>query len=318
LLSGAVLATACIDSPDLKRCFEFSVDAGGCPIDCELYCAEVLRACPSVYSDEGVCLTDCRDEPVTELIQGEFPDRSGDSLACRLTYLEEGQCTEASLLESTQCRGTNACPEYCELMLATCPQAFPNEGNCLSSCATLPTAADDADRNSQECRLKYARQAEEAGGDEGLCNAASYPSDGRCGTACETYCFLTEAHCADTFAIYEDPADCQTVCSLMNSEGRYDDWSEDLDTVQCRVWHVGPPALQNPSTHCKHGRVYNQEQCGADPCQTYCTAVLQNCTGVYPDFDTCLQDCPNLPEFQSFDPNDPRVFPEGTQACPPS
>lgn len=311
----AAVAAGCIQSPELRECYEFSADEGGCEVNCEVYCEAMVANCPQTFDSEAVCVADCRDEVQPSPVEGAPGDRTGNSRQCRLTYMLEGDCTEASLEQTTACRGQNACPEYCQLMVGSCADAFTNEDNCLASCATLPTAADDSDRNSQECRLKYARQAAAAAGDEALCQAASYGSDGRCGTPCETYCNLLDLHCGDN-PQFASRQTCERVCQVMNSNGRYDDWLNDLDSVQCRLWHLGPPADLAPATHCKHGAVYNDEHCGLTPCDTYCQTVLDNCPDVYDDLEQCLTECPTLDEFMpmNFDPD--AVYPMSSQECP--
>lgn len=311
----------CLASPERKECIDFPLDTTGCPAACELYCEEVVARCPEVYSSVAACRNDCANEPVTELIEGTFGDESGNSLACRITYLRRGECSEVGLLETTACVGAS-CEDYCDIMIESCDGAYAGPENCLDSCAMIPRATDDTDQNSLECRFKYAGLAETSG-DDADCDRASFGGGGVCGTVCETYCNLVEDHCQGEFALYPDRTSCESVCELMNTEGRFDDWQGQVDSVQCRIWHAGPPANLQPSTHCKHVRVYNEEQCGSTtlaprewPCSTYCDVVLRNCPGVYADETECQADCATFPELDDIPPEGPQLYPITTLQCP--
>ena len=314
------IGTACIESPELRDCIDFPIGTEGCGTGCEIYCEEIVGRCPEVYSDEGACRIDCADEPVTSLNEGAFGDESGNSLACRLTYLRRGECSEASLIDTTACVGAS-CDAYCDLMLTHCEDAYPSRDNCVRSCEALPRAADDSDQNSVECRFKYATQASSSG-DDADCDAASHGGGGVCGEVCDTYCNLVQTNCTDANAIYADRPTCEAVCEALDVEGRYFDWTENADSVQCRIYHAGEPARIGPGTHCPHTSVYNPEQCGGTdgsgdwPCETYCGAVLRNCPGVYADAEECRADCAQFPEIQNVPPEGPELYPVSTLECP--
>jgi len=330
-VTAAVLALGatigCLAGPEFKDCTEFPLGTEGCPEDCALYCRAMMDACPDVFETEGRCLNDCANEPVVQLSEGAFGDDSGNSLACRLTYLRRDQCVEASLEETTACVGAS-CEDYCDLMLEHCEGAYASNdrSNCLQSCAMLPRAADDSDQNSVECRYKYALQAASSE-DQEACDPAGFSGGGVCGQVCDTYCDVVMMNCVGESAIYEDRAQCEEVCATMNTEGRYDDWAYTgggRDSVQCRLWHAGPPSVNDPTFHCKHTRVYNEEFCPsagdpppADwPCPTYCRLVARNCPDVYPDRETCLDECKRLPELDRVGPEGPALFPATTRECP--
>jgi hypothetical protein len=324
---------ACLSSPELKDCFEFEIGSQAeCGDDaCEIYCEAMVDRCPNVFPTVGVCLNDCANEPVDPdlVIPGTFGDQSGNSIACRLTKLAEGgsdACQEASLLQTTQCV-ENVCQEYCDTMLTACVGSFLNEENCLATCALFPRLGSDEDANSAECRLKYANRAQSSGTADD-CNAAAPHGNNVCGDTCDTYCNFVEAHCRDENQVYADRAACLATCELMDTEGDFRDYEfeRQVDTVACRIWHAGPPALNNPETHCVHGLPYNSDFCGFGPqwpCDNFCNNVLRNCTGVYDTKETCLADCATFPEV--IDLPDPLpegvtttvdLFPQSTSVCP--
>jgi hypothetical protein len=343
-------ATACLSEPELRECYEFEIGSqescGDNP--CEIYCQAMVEVCPGVFPSMGACMADCADEPDDPtIVQGAFGDEEGNSIACRLTQLSESGsagCPEARLIGTTACVN-DPCEEYCELMLTSCEGAFPISSNqdgvpqsinCTNTCAMYPRAGNDGDANSLECRLRYARLASQSGS-EADCNAAAPHGANVCGDPCDTYCNFTERNCRETVIggevvdnrVYPDRPSCEAVCNLMDKEGDYRDWTinpvVEADTVACRIYHAGPPAMGDPIQHCPHARVYNPEHCGVDPtnvlpdwpCEAYCNSVTANCPGVYADLAECQAECPQLPEVMGLGASViVDLFPESTQACP--
>ena len=106
-----------------------------------------------------------------------------------------------------------------------------------------------------------------------------------CGDVCEAYCGYLGLNCVGENAVYPDYETCITVCGYLDGDGSYVDWDFglELDTVQCRLYHAGPPAVLQPTTHCPHAGIYNSAHCGIDPnvasqpadwpCVTFCDAT---------------------------------------------
>lgn len=140
LAIGLVGSFGCLDAPSLKTCLEFPLGTEGCETGCNLYCQEMVARCPSVYATEGVCLNDCANEPVTNFVLGDFGDTTGNSLSCRISFLREGNCTEASLRDTTQCIGAR-CEDYCALMMTNCEDAYPSMQTCEEACAVPSNVA---------------------------------------------------------------------------------------------------------------------------------------------------------------------------------
>lgn len=315
----------CLSDPDLPICAEFEFGIEGCGTPCEAYCELMLRDCSEVYTTEARCMNDCANEPVTDFVNGRLGDLEGNSLACRVSYALEGQCVDASLRNTTTCLGAS-CDDYCALMMSDCEGAYPSLDYCKSFCAELPRGPSGVDANTVECRMSYAEQAATS---PGLCNAASMGGGNVCGDVCEVYCDFLDMNCVGGNAVYADRTRCIDTCNLMDSDGGIDDWSFDheIDTVQCRLYHAGPPAVLEPGTHCNHAGVYNSVHCGVDPqasvtppdwpCDTYCGLVLEHCPEVYGSELECSMACALLPEVVSADPaKGPDIYPKSSLACP--
>ncbi|MEM7675096.1 MAG: hypothetical protein AAF449_03735 [Myxococcota bacterium] len=330
-LAVSVFCGSCLSDPELKDCIDFPIGTDGCPTGCSVYCERMLNTCPGEFDSIEECNTDCAVEPVNRSLQiGEFGERENNTLSCRISYLLEGNCEGATLgeQENELCVGAS-CDEYCTLMAQNCPDAFPPAESmfCENVCPTFPRGASDADANTVECRLRYAALA--AQDTSGLaCDAASVNGGGVCGDdPCIPYCDSVMRACTGDNVVYQDRAECMRTCAYMN-DGFYTDWdfSIEVDSVQCRTYHAGPPADAVPTTHCPHTRIYNEEHCGSEPgpgqpadwpCLTYCDIVGRFCPGTYASPQECRTACSQLPEVLSFDPAvGPQLFPVTSTVCP--
>jgi hypothetical protein len=213
-------------------------------------------------------------------------------------------------------------------MLTNCAGAYPSREFCLNACEDFPVTGSDADAHSLECRLKYARQATPM--NQVACDAASMGGGNVCGDVCNIYCAYLDVNCAGENAVYPSLPVCLETCALLDDGGFFDDWSFDIeaDTVQCRLYHAGPPAEVQPDTHCPHAAVYNEEHCGIVagasaqppdwPCTTFCDVVESACPGTYPDPMACALDCATFPEVVDLLPGEaPNIFPVSSTMCPP-
>ena len=329
---AASMAAGCLSDPELKECFEFQLGTTGegCGnSDCDVYCDVVEQFCPGLFSSRAVCIDECGTEPVNpQMSRGRLDERANNTISCRITYALEGQCADASLTESTQCVGAS-CEEYCQLMEDNCPGAYPaNSDTCERSCSFFVSGDPDENANTVDCRFRFAQEAAlDPGGP--ACDAASLNGGGVCGNdPCIPYCDLVMANCTGEFAVYTSREACLDVCPFMNTEGRFNDWETQADSVQCRSYHASTPAADIPATHCKHTRVYNEEQCGIPagplpddwPCITFCRALEKSCPlfpTPFPDAQACRTACAALPEVITFDQSiGPLIFPVSTQVCP--
>lgn len=288
LLAGASLAS-CLSDPELKSCADFPAGTPGCPAPCELYCELAVAHCGE-FAGEQDALSACRSICLERTFAAGAPnDTEGNTLECRIEHAQRAAgdttaCLAAALDGSTACVD-DTCARYCTEMQQRCPNAFPSETYCRSLCPTFPTAPNDADANTVQCRLKYALA--------GQCEAASTNGGGVCGEPCDMYCALAQRNCTGDQQLYADEAECREVCGLLRQDGPHDDWQFTIegDTVQCRTYHVGPPAVEHAPTHCPHAAVYNTVHCGTDECAVFCDLADRHCPGRFGDGPACLAAC---------------------------
>ena len=181
------------------------------------------------------------------------------------------------------------CESYCDLMIANCPSAYPARADCRAVCALLPADGRDGDDtgNTVQCRADHAADA--AANPAEHCPAASANGGGVCGSYCEAYCSIVEDSCGD---LYADEAACMAECAALPQDGAWDAVSG--DSVQCRTYHGSFPALADAALHCPHAAAAGGDNCGTY-CEVYCNRIEANCDGLYPDRDTCLDLCSQLP-----------------------
>jgi hypothetical protein len=148
------------------------------------------------------------------------------------------------------------CEQYCEWMDASCTAAnaqYPDEAQCLQSCAAFPTTAGD---NSLACRIGFAALAST---DAANCDAAGPAGIGECGTPCEAYCNLMLAYCpheADGASLNACMTECGTVPE--NNITTFSYPAPGGDTLACRIAHATNAAKDtdpngaNRLLHCNH------------------------------------------------------------------
>ena len=328
--AAACFSFSCLSDPELKDCIDFAIGTDGCPASgCDTYCDEVMTRCPGTFNSRATCISNCASEPVNpSMVDGDFGDEGSNTLECRLTYLRQGVCENVTLLNNPVCVGPD-CGEYCDAMLLACPDAYPNQDNCLDNCEAFPIRPEtfsEADDDTAQCRLRYAQLALN-NSDPTQCDAAGLNGGGVCGDdQCEPYCRAVTTNCTGDNAIYASFDNCMAFCSLMNVNGTYDDWNFQADTVQCRTWHASAPAQNDPVTHCNHTRVYNVEQCGIQPnvpaqpdnwpCATFCDIVERNCSS-FPGEAPCTTTCEGLLAAEPFNAViGPSIYPVSTFDCP--
>lgn len=329
-LVGA-LTTSCLDDPIPATCGDFPLDGTPeCPAPCETYCDEMMVFCPDTFGSEEACLRECEPEPTAGAVvpNGNLGDTTGNTLSCRITAAQEDRCEDAGLAGSEAC----GCSQYCSDMMSACPGAYPSAENCLASCALFPIGRrvgsdQPASENSLLCRERFAASAV-VEPNPSACNAASFGGGGTCGDVCAFFCQLENLHCTGADQVFDSPEQCLDLCRLMNTDGNFDDWQFDkeIDSIQCRIYHAGPPAALDPAVHCPHTRVYNIEHCGVVPlmtqqdnwpCQTFCDVTQRNCPGVYVNRAACITDCSRFPELMNLaDDAQPAIYPISSTVCP--
>ncbi|MCA9524758.1 MAG: hypothetical protein KC549_00490, partial [Myxococcales bacterium] len=64
---------------------------------------------------------------------------------------------------------------------------------------------------------------------------------------CEAYCLQMESNCPD---IYADNEACMQACAQFPTDGNAGD--TDGNSLQCRIYHSGAPAMMDAALHCPH------------------------------------------------------------------
>ena len=70
-------------------------------------------------------------------------------------------------------------------------------------------------------------------------------------TACDTYCAAALANCTGDNELYADNAGCLCACAGWASDPGYTPGSGG-DSVECRTYHAGDPAMGDAALHCPH------------------------------------------------------------------
>jgi len=95
---------------------------------------------------------------------------------------------------------------------------------------------------------------------------------------CEDYCTTFMQNCnasnSANITFYPDHATCLTVCGAFPT-GNSGDTSG--NSVGCRLYHAGAPALSDPHTHCPHASSSGGNVCG-DYCDAWCSIGRTGCT----------------------------------------
>jgi len=100
---------------------------------------------------------------------------------------------------------------------------------------------------------------------------------------------------------YATQQECEDVCASFPI-GAVSDTAG--NTVGCRTYHAGAPAMGNPDLHCPHASSYGGNLCGSY-CEAYCNMSLTKCTAAsgYPgmgaavlnNYAECMAICPAFP-----------------------
>lgn len=238
-------------------------DAGDAPdgradLDlCESYCSTMMANCSGAnaqFESMDECLTLCEAAGWRE---GQEGDSGGNSLHCRITHAgdlaiddPETHCPHAGPTGGEMCG--SYCENYCFYSNTHCAElhAYEDIASCVSACDKLMPrggASAAADGNSVECRIRYAVEAAKTG-DAASCAPADVHGNDVCGSWCEVYCDLMEANCEGEPSAYADRDACLSACEGFADDGDPEDDSG--NTVQCRIYHAGIPALRDAANEC--------------------------------------------------------------------
>lgn len=206
--------------------------------------------------------------------------------------------------DPTDVETTPLCNEYCDEVMANCTggdAVYGSRLSCINTCNALPPGLEaEPLGNTVECRLRKAKNASSAPGEE--CTAAGPGGEGGCGSSCEAWCHLLEERCPSD---YDALVDCEASCGTIPDEGGFDvEGSYAKNDLQCRLIHLGAVNhVESTEIHCEHGRYIPKDKClpaedAVPSCDEYCDIALGNCRGsdaVYSDRSECMAVCAVLP-----------------------
>ncbi|MEO7729374.1 MAG: hypothetical protein ABIY55_00240 [Kofleriaceae bacterium] len=121
---------------------------------------------------------------------------------------------------------------------------------------------------------------------------------------CTSYCTDIQTNCTGANAQYPDMGHCTASCALFPVGNRGDTTG---NTLACRLYHAGVPAMGAPNTHCVHAgpggdrtNVAAPGTCG-DACESFCILEVGACgtldapiPGITPQYQNrtaCLSAC---------------------------
>ncbi|MEP7119836.1 MAG: hypothetical protein ABJE95_02955 [Byssovorax sp.] len=117
---------------------------------------------------------------------------------------------------------------------------------------------------------------------------------------CASYCTEVMANCTGADEQYKSHESCLSICATFKTPGKLGD--TDGNSLGCRIYHGGGPAVMAPDTHCAHAGITGGDKdvtdampgvCG-EGCDAFCDAALVICAGANKQYDTkelCLTDC---------------------------
>jgi hypothetical protein len=121
---------------------------------------------------------------------------------------------------------------------------------------------------------------------------------------CPSYCSAIQTNCTGTNAQYPDMAHCTATCALFSVGTRADLVG---NTLGCRLYHAGSPAMASPEIHCVHAGPGGDRTSAAAPgtcgdaCTSFCAIEVGVCgtvdapiSGVpaqYQNMNACISAC---------------------------
>lgn len=156
---------------------------------------------------------------------------------------------------STGGGGMLTCDAYCALYESGCADfaEYDNTQACLDQCSQWPAGTEGAvDGDSLGCRLYHVGVANQADPNT-HCPHSAPNGGGVCvdpaAPTCAAYCTEYLKNCTKDLNAYADEADCLDQCSHW-WPGVKDATAG--DSVGCRLYHAGAPAMSDAATHCPH------------------------------------------------------------------
>ncbi|MDB4975093.1 MAG: hypothetical protein JWN48_3434 [Myxococcaceae bacterium] len=290
------------------------------PPEFTAYCEQLLGgspdggACGAVYPSKTAC------EQVSATLPhglvGEDPNDPSNGIyntfACRqshaATALKSANNTQDCIAAGPGGGGQPGCGDncesYCYLYQAACPSNFMAQAADLASCETkcgalrdtgkVINSANGADHegNTVQCRLVHVSNAlaykltnpsdPNVHCDHAALRASMFCLDEPSSPfACDNYCNLVATACTNEQKLYENKAQCLSVCKAFDP-GTSSDMSTG-NTLTCRYYHGNNALLLNAS-HCGHAGPggWDSAHCG-DECASYCHLAKTACGTSFSD-----------------------------------
>jgi hypothetical protein len=247
--------------------------------ECSTYCSDMASTCPTELYSEEQCLAVCEEHPnVTPFEAGDLGDPSGNTLGCRMNYLELAKsatgaekdefCAQAHLSGGDVCG--SYCEVYCDYAVPTCSSnnsnftdadVFADEADCLAQCSplsqTVSPGTGQSDQqfgygDTKQCRLHHLQAALiEPGSADLHCGHASPSPSSLCldDTKPNTinYCVFATEFCPDLLPAGADLNDCKALVQPHVGpsylEAGFQSFSDtDIATVGClNYWIMQAP-----------------------------------------------------------------------------
>lgn len=106
---------------------------------------------------------------------------------------------------------------------------------------------------------------------------------------CENYCDTVTANCTGDNKQYDSKETCMDYCENVGGWQAGTAGDTDGDTIACRTYHGGQPAIADSALHCDHAGPSGGGVCG-DWCDVYCALSFEHCVGPNKHYDT-PQEC---------------------------
>lgn len=90
---------------------------------------------------------------------------------------------------------------------------------------------------------------------------------------CDNYCARVLKNCTGDAAQYADLGTCKKICQALTLG---DGGDTSGNTVACRMYHAGAPALKAPGFHCAHAGPFGGDTCGTR-CGAFCLLAGAQC-----------------------------------------
>lgn len=127
---------------------------------------------------------------------------------------------------------------------------------------------------------------------------------------CASYCSEVQAHCMDANLQYQDMDHCLGTCMSIADKGAINDMSG--NTLGCRIYHAGSPAIMAPGTHCPYagpvGDLLNANPAGGcsgeNVCASFCALEIKACGSLDTPLSGDPRDATNNHLFQFQNMND--------------